>query len=132
MSRYGHEGAAVSAFLAEVAQQDIATWQALSDGPLDSTEQMVDAADAITRLPLSAPVRTAVTSDAARAYVDLALDPADFPGLFRLGNVRDGIESAAVALAAGDSLDRVHRETLLRPFADAGFASAQAALADLG
>lgn len=128
MRKYGEHGDAVAAFLTEVAHQDLTTWQELSLEPLGTTEATVEATHAITKLRLPAAARTSVVNAAAKAYVNLDLDPADFPGLFRRSNIRGGIESAAVAIAAGDQLDAAHRETLLRPFADAGFTSAAEAL----
>lgn len=128
MSEYGAHGDLVEAFLTEVGRQDPAIWQELSSGPLSATQERIDASAALTRIALPDAARAAVVDAAMEAYLALNLDPGDFPGVFRLSSIRGGIETAAVAIAAGDALTGVHRETLLRPFADAGFASAAAAL----
>ncbi|MFB9954149.1 hypothetical protein [Cellulomonas denverensis] len=118
----------MTGFLAEVARQDKATWRQLSEGPLRPSPERDDAVHALTAMPVPAPVRTAVADVASHAFTGLGLDLADFPGPLELLSVRSAIEAALFAIAGCDRLSRAHAETLLRPFADAGFASAATAL----
>lgn len=128
MGTYGTHDDLVTGFLAEVARQDEATWHHLSEGPLRPSPERDDAVHALTTVPMPAPVRTAVADVAPHAFAGLGLDLADFPGPLELLSVRWAIEAALFAIAGCDHLSREHAETLLRPFADAGFTSAAAAL----
>ncbi|GIG25697.1 hypothetical protein [Cellulomonas denverensis] len=128
MEKYGQHGDLVVSFLDEVAHQDLATWQAISDGPLDVTKDTVAATDAITKADIPEGVRRAVADLGTQAYAQLDLDPGDFPGPLQRGLIAIRINSAVFAIAGGSALERAHREILLRPFADHGFTSAAEAL----
>ncbi|GAA3658374.1 hypothetical protein [Microbacterium marinilacus] len=127
--RYGEHGDLVTAFLDEVAVRSLDEWRALGSGGLGRSLERTAAIAVLVDADIPEPARAAVSRAADRAYGALGLQESDFGSPYPLGRVRTGISTAAMAIAAGDRLEARSRELLLRPFADAGFVSAAAALA---
>lgn len=117
---YGEHHDEVQAFLDEVVATPRATWVDLM--ARDSTVQERPAAVKAIVGGLPAAVRGAVSSAALEAIDEVGLSDEDLSGR-RRRQLRDRVESAAVAVARGDDLAPEHREVLLRPFVDTGFSS---------
>ncbi|MGC5617055.1 hypothetical protein [Georgenia sp. Z1491] len=118
--KFGEHHDEVQAFLDEVVATPRATWVDLMAG--DSTVQERPAAVKAIVGGLPAAVRGAVSSAALEAIDEVGLSDDDLSGR-RRRQLRDRVESAAVAVARGDDLAPEHREVLLRPFVDTGFSS---------
>lgn len=117
---FGPHHAAVEAFLAEVAATPRSAWADLMAA--DTTVQDRPAATKATVGTMSAAVRGAVDKAARDAFASVGLTNEDVPRRPRT-NAREYVALAAIALAMGETLAPEHREVLLRPFVDAGFAS---------
>lgn len=127
-TRYGPHSEAVAAFFDEVRSTDKAVWRRYAETALPS-RALVAAGRALDEVLLSAPVRSALYSEALAAFRTLGVADDDLPEGVYVSRVAGGIQNAATALASGDDLDDVHRRVLLAPFAELGFVAAARALA---
>lgn len=126
---HGKHGELVDEFLEEVRGANLERWRIFATHSVPS-EADVDAVRALTQLPLSAATLTSVNSAATKAYRGLGLDRSMFGNRLFPTRIATSIGVASKAIAGHDQLDPDHLQTLLRPFAAAGFTSASRLLGD--
>jgi hypothetical protein len=117
-NKYGKNGEAVAAFLDEVSATDLSEWKAFLE--LESPSREYSAAvRAAYAVPMSASVRTAVTSACQRTVRGLGLSSLG-RGITRISTRVDG---GAMGLAVRDTLTPEQLRVILAPFVALRFRS---------
>ncbi|MBB2924719.1 hypothetical protein [Cellulomonas cellasea] len=125
--RFGVHGELVEAFLDEVRSTEKGVWLRYAELALPS-RAVVAAGRALNEVRLPAPVKTALYSASLDAFRSIGLTDDDLPEGVYVSRVAGGIQNAATALAAGESLEAGHRRVLLLPFDQCGFDSVKDAV----
>jgi hypothetical protein len=126
---FGVHGAVVARFLDQVRRASTGDWrrylEAVAGQPRGARREVLRTLEP----RLGAAVETAVDRAADEAYRSLRLSSDRFPGVeARFIALHTDVITAALVLAAGDTLGPHARQVLLQPFADAGFEAAAHAL----
>ncbi|WP_258724385.1 hypothetical protein [Cellulomonas sp. NS3] len=129
--RFGAHSELVEAFLDEVRSTGKDVWRRYAELALPS-RAVVAAGRALNEVRLPAPVKTALYSASLDAFRSIGLTDDDLPEGVYVSRVAGGIQNAATALAAGESLEAEHRRVLLVPFDECGFDSVKDAVPSEG